>query len=113
MLRRIQQTGMNVTVLVISIAVFIIAFFIVQGVANSKIPPTAQILSATRDLNVGDTVGPADIAVRTVYVDENTSLYIPQDEQDGLIGGIVAIPIRAGQPIFRDTVLAPTAENVR
>ena len=113
MLRRIQQTGMNVTVLVVSILVFIIAFVIVQGVAKSQIPPTAQILSATRDLNVGDTVGLADIAVRTVYVDENTSLYIPQNEQDGLVGGIVAIPIRAGQPIFRDTVLAPTAENVR
>jgi hypothetical protein len=97
----------------VSILVFIVAFVLFQCVANSKIPDTMRILSATRDLSIGDVVGAADVAVRTVYVDDNASLYIAEDEQLSLIGGFVAIPIRAGQPILRDTVIAPVGEGSR
>lgn len=113
MLRRIKQTGMNVTVLVASIVIFVVAFVFIQASAKSQIPETIRVLSATRDLSVGDVVGPADVAVRTVYVDDNASLYITEAEQAGLIGGFVAIPIRAGQPIFRDSVIAPVGEGSR
>jgi len=104
---------MNITVLLVSILVFVVAFVLIQSVAAASTPTTLRILSATRDLSIGDVVGPADVAVRTVYMDDNASLYISEDEQLGLIGGYVAIPIRAGQPIFRDTVIAPVGAASR
>src|SRR5260370_23550085 len=100
MLNRIRRTGLNLTVLVISIAVFVIAFVLILGIVNAQKPQTADVLSATRDMNPGDVIVPSDLAVKTIYVDSDSSLYLRADQQNDVVSGIVAVPIFASQPIF-------------
>lgn len=113
MLNRIRRTGLNVTVLIVSITVFVLAFVALIAYENASKPQTMDVLSASHDMNVGDVVGPTDLAVKTVYVDSNSSLYIPADQQDNVVNGIVAVPIYAGQPVFKTSVVAPAGEGSR
>ena len=114
-LRRIGGAGVNVGVLVVSIAVFFIALFAVLGIANSQKPPTMEILAAAHDLNVGDRLTSNDFVVKTVFVDDNSSMYIEANE-DGIastLNGIVVIPMFVGQPIQRTSIVANAGEGNR
>ncbi len=114
-LRRLGGAGVNVGVLVVSIAVFFIALFAVLGIANSQKPPTMEILAAAHDLNVGDKLTSNDLVVKTVFVDDNSSMYIEANE-DGIastLDGIVVIPMFVGQPIQRTSIVANAGEGTR
>jgi Flp pilus assembly protein CpaB len=113
MLKRIASAGVNIVVLGVSVAVFLVAFFMLNALSTAQRPPTVQVLSAARDLNIGDVISPESLVVKTVFQDDNSSLYIPAEEVEGVAGGIVAQPIHAGQPIFRTSILAPAAEGTR
>lgn len=115
MLRRIGGAGVNIGVLVVSIAVFFIALFAVLGIANSQKPPTREILAAAHDLNVGDRLMPDDIVIKTVFVDENSSMYIEASEEmiASTLNGIVVIPVFVGQPIQRTSIVAASGEGAR
>ena len=67
MLKRIANTGLNLVVLGVSVAVFLAAFFALSALGAAQKPPTIEILSATRDLNIGDVIAPEDLAVKTVF----------------------------------------------
>jgi hypothetical protein len=114
-LRRIGGAGVNVSVLVISIAVFFIALFAVLGIANSQKPDTMEILAAAHDLNVGDRLASNDFVVKTVFVDDNTSMYIEANENEiaSTLNGIVVIPMFVGQPIQRTSIIAGSADSTR
>ena len=114
-LRRIGGAGVNVGVLVISIAVFFIALFAVLGIANSQKPDTMEILAAAHDLNVGDRLTSHDFVVKTVFVDVNTSMYIEANENEiaSTLNGIVVIPMFVGQPIQRTSIIAGSADSTR
>jgi hypothetical protein len=114
-LRRIGDAGVNVGVLVISIVVFFIALFAVLGIANSQKPDTMEILAAAHDLNVGDRLTSNDFVVKTVFVDDNTSMYIEANETEiaSTLNGIVVIPIFVGHPIQRTSIVAGSAESTR
>jgi len=114
-LRRIGGAGVNVGVLVISIVVFFIALFAVLGIANSQKPDTMEILAAAHDLNVGDRLTSNDFVVKTVFVDDNTSMYVEANETEiaSTLNGIVVIPIFVGQPIQRTSIVAGSAESTR
>lgn len=113
MLKRIASTGINVVVLGVSVAVFLLAFIALNALGAAQRPPTISVLSATHDLNIGDVITPNDLAVKTVFQDDNASLYIPSEEVTGVVGGVVAQPIFSGQPIFRSAILAQAAEGTR
>lgn len=113
MLKRIASTGINVVVLGVSVAVFLLAFIALNALGAAQKPPTISVLSATRDLNIGDVIAPNDLAVKTVFQDDNATLYIPGEEVTNVVGGVVAQPIFSGQPIFRSAILAPAAEGTR
>lgn len=113
MLKRIASTGVNLVVLGVSVAVFLIAFLALNALSAAQRPPTVSVLSATHDLNIGDVITPADIAVKTVFKDDNADLYIPGEEVSGVVGGVVAQPIFKDQPIFRSAILAQAAEGTR
>jgi hypothetical protein len=53
--------------------------------------------------------------VKTVFVDDNTSLYIRADEEGtaSLLNGIVVVPMFVGQPIMRTSVIAYAAGSSR
>ena len=114
-IRRISGTGVNIGVLIVSIVVFFIALFAVLGIANSQKPDTMDILAAAHDLNVGDTLTSDDFVVKTVFVDDNTSMYIEanEDEIAATLNGIVVVPIFVGQPIPRTSIIAKTAQSAR
>ena len=100
MLKRLASTGVNLVVLGVSVGIFLIAFIALNALGAAQKPPTIAVLSATHDLNIGDVITPNDLAVKTVFQDDNASLYIPGEEVTGVVGGIVAQPIFNGQPSF-------------
>jgi Flp pilus assembly protein CpaB len=112
MLKRIASTGVNLVVLGVSVAVFLVAFFMLNALSTAQRPPTVQVLSTTRDLNIGDVISSDSLEAKTVF-DDNSNLYITADEVEGVAGGIVAQPILSGQPVFRTAILAPAAEGTR
>ena len=113
MLKRIASTGVNLVVLGVSIGIFLVAFIALNALGTAQKPPTISVLSATRDLNIGDVITAGDLAVKTVFQDDNASLYIPGEEVTGVVGGVVAQPIFSGQPVFRSAILAQAAEGTR
>ena len=113
MLKRIASTGVNLVVLGVSVGIFLVAFIALNALGAAQKPPTISVLSATRDLNIGDVITAGDLAVKTVFQDDNAKLYIPGDEVTGVIGGVVAQPIFNGQPIFRSAIVAQAAEGTR
>ncbi len=113
MLKRIASTGVNLVVLGVSVGIFLVAFIALNALGAAQKPPTISVLSATHDLNIGDVITANDLAVKTVFQDDNASLYIPGEEVTGVVGGVVAQPIFNGQPIFRSAILAQAAEGTR
>ena len=114
MFKRLAGSGINFLVLVISVAIFACAFFGMIALGNLQRPATIVILTASRDLNIGDIIAQADITEKSVYEDENTALmYIPAEQIADVTGGIVALPIAQGQPIMRNAILSPAGENAR
>ena len=113
MLKRIANTGVNLVVLCVSVAIFLAAFFALSALGAAGRPPTIEVLSATRDLNIGDVITANDLIVKKVFQDDNAALYIPAEEAAGVVGGIVAQPIFTGQPIFRTAIIAQAAEGTR
>lgn len=113
MLKRIASTGVNLVVLGVSVAVFLIAFFALSALGTSGRPPTVSVLAAAHDLNIGDVIAPEDIAVKTVFQDENAAHYIPADQVTQVVSGVVAQPIFKDQPIFRTAIVASAAEGTR
>ncbi len=113
MLVRLKSIGLNVGIIGLSIIVFLLTFFGMKWFADAQVPPTIDVLAAATDLEIGDVVTAADISQKTVYQDDNLDVYIPVGESSALIGGTVALPIRVGQPIFRNAVLAPAGEGTR
>jgi hypothetical protein len=113
MLKRIASTGVNLVVLGVSVGIFLVAFIALNALGAAQKPPTISVLSATHDLNIGDVITANDLVVKTVFQDDNASLYIPSEEVTGVVGGIVAQPIGSGQPIFRNAIVASAAEGTR
>ena len=113
MLKRIASTGVNLVVLGVSVGVFLVAFVALNALGAAQKPPTVSVLSATRDLNIGDVLTAEDLAVKTVFQDDNAALYIPEEEVAAVVGGIVAQPIFSGQPVFRSAIVASAAEETR
>ncbi len=113
MLRRIASTGVNLVVLGVSVAIFLVAFISLNALGAAQRPPTVSVLSAAHDLNIGDVIAPDDIVVKNVFKDDNASLYIPGEEATQVVSGVVAQPIFSGQPILRSAILAQAAEGTR
>jgi hypothetical protein len=113
MLKRIASTGVNLVVIAVSVGVFLVAFIALNALGAAQKPPTIAVLSATRNLNIGDVITANDLAVKTVFQDENATLYIAGEEVTGVVGGIVAQPVFSGQPVFRSAIVAPAAEGTR
>ena len=110
---RLRKSGLNIMVLVISIAIFVVTFIALNGLVQAQKPPTRQVLAAANSLDIGDVIRSSDITEKTVYEDENTALYIPVDQADSVIGGIVALPISPNHPIFKSAILAQASEDTR
>jgi Flp pilus assembly protein CpaB len=113
MLKRLANTGLNVGVLLIAVAVFIVSFLALTALGAAQKPPTLTILAAGRDLSIGDVLTPTDIVQKTVFKDDNADLYILADQPETLVGGVVLLPISAGSPIQRDAVMAEAGEGYR
>ena len=58
MLKRIASTGVNLVVLGVSVGIFLVAFIALNALGAAQKPPTISVLSATRDLNIGDVITP-------------------------------------------------------
>ena len=63
MLKRIASTGVNLVVLGVSVGIFLVAFIALNALGAAQKPPTISVLSATRDLNIGDVITAKDLGV--------------------------------------------------
>jgi hypothetical protein len=113
MFKRIANTGLNLVVLGVSILVFLVAFVLLTTIGAAQRPPTLTVLSATRDLSIGEVITPDSLAEKTVFQDDNAAYYIPAEQAGEVLGGVVAQPIFAGQPVFRSAIVAKAAEEMR
>lgn len=113
MLKRIAATGVNLVVLGVSVAIFLAAFIALNALGVAQRPPSLSVLSAVRDLNIGDVITAEDLVIKTVFEDDNASLYILGEEAAGVVGGVAAQPIFSGQPLFRSAIVAQAAEGTR
>ena len=113
MFKRLANSGINLAVIIIAVVIFLLAFFALNGLAAAQKPPTLTVLAASRDLQIGEVITGADLVEKTVYKDDNAALYIPVEQAGEVVGGVVALPLRAGQPVFRDMVIALAGESYR
>lgn len=108
-----RKLGTNWLVLIGAVVVGILAFVAALAVGNSQKPATLTVFVASRDLKVGDVIQQGDLSKATVFEDSRSSYYIPSDQADTLIGGWVTVPVFAGQPITRQSVIAPAGVGER
>ncbi len=113
MLKRLKSTGINVMVLIVAVLVFAGSFCALQGLAASQKPDTVTILATTRDIPIGHVLTPTDLAEKTVFKDENASLYIPSEAANTVLGGVVGTPLFAGQAILRPAIVADASRAYR
>jgi hypothetical protein len=113
MLQRLREAGLNLMVLLVSLAVFLASFGALSYFAESARPQQLTVLAASRDLAMGEAIGPNDLMERRVYRDENAGLYILAGEMGSVVGGVAALPVGVGQPLFRSAVLAPAGQGTR
>jgi len=113
MLKRLKSSGINVMVLIVAVLVFAGSFCALQGLAASQKPDTVTILATTRVLPIGHVITPNDLAEKTVFQDENASLYIPSEDANAVLGGVVGTPLFAGQAILRPAIVADAAKAYR
>lgn len=113
MLKRFAASGVNLTVLLVAVLVFIAVFIALNWLATSQRPATLTVLAAARDIPMGDVINASDLVEKTVYADEDATLYIPVAQADGVLGGVAALPIFAGQPLLRNAVIAQAGEGFR
>ena len=113
MLKRFMSSGINIAVLGVSVVLFLVALFGLLSIGNAQKPETMDILAATNSLNIGDVISPNDLIIKTVFLDENADLYISADEGDSVSGSLAVLPIHTGQPILRDAIISPAAEDTR
>jgi hypothetical protein len=110
---RLAKAGVNTIVILIAIAVFVVAFVAQIAFGNASRPATIKILAASRDLSIGDTVAATDLVTINVYQDQLANQYIPPDQADQVVGGYTALPIHSGQPVMRNSIIAPAGMGTR
>ena len=113
MLKRLQQSSPNVLVLAASAIVFAACLFAIQGWISTRIPDTAAILISARDLQPGERVRASDLVEQTVFMDASTGLYFKASDAGSLVGAYAALPLHAGQPILRDSLIAAASASDR
>ena len=74
MLKRIASTGVNLVVLGVSVGIFLVAFIALNALGAAQKPPTISVLSATRQLNIGDSQKPAPVCLQQLPNIKNESL---------------------------------------
>jgi Flp pilus assembly protein CpaB len=110
---RLAKAGVNVLVILVAIAVFVIAFIVMTTINQAQRPKTVDVVAAAHDMSFGDPITEADLVTISVYGDKLASYYIPADQAGEIVGGYAALPFFAGQPIFRSSILATAAEASR
>jgi hypothetical protein len=66
-----------------------------------------ELLAAARDLPAGTTLTEKDLKAIRAFRDEASAAFVPAEEITRTVGGLLAMPVRAGSPIPRDALLAP------
>lgn len=112
MFKKVLSSGVNFGVLLISLGVFAAALLILLFAGNSSKPKTIDILVLTRDVNIGDVLSSSTLTRRTVHQDD-AGFYILADEIDTVVGGVMALPAFAGQPLLKTSVISEAGEGYR
>lgn len=113
MLKRLANSGINLGVIIVAVVVFLLTFFVLSGLAAAQKPTTATVLAVSRNIQIGEVLSMADLVEKTIYEDSNTALYIPVEQIGEVVGGVAALPLRAGQPVFRDMLITLAGEGYR
>ncbi len=107
MIRRLSSSLGGLGVVAISAAVFVASFLLLQSISATARPPEVELLAAARDLPAGTTLTEKDLKVIRAFRDEASAAFVPAEEITRTVGGLLAMPVQAGNPIPRDALLAP------
>ena len=111
--RSLGSLGANATVLVVAIAVFVVAFLGLTAYGNSVKPDVVRVMVLNRDVNPGEVLQPADLQPAPVFADALTKAYVREEEAGDVVGKVVLVPQRTGQPLLKGSVLAPSSVSER
>jgi hypothetical protein len=112
-LRRLANSGINLGVIIVAVVVFLLTFFILNGWVAAQKPATVTVLAVSRNVQIGEVIRAADLVEKTIFEDSNSSLYIPIEQIEEVVGGVAALPLRTGQPVYRDMVIALAGDGYR
>jgi hypothetical protein len=107
MIRRLSSSLGGLGVVAVSAAVFVAAFLLLQSISAAARPPEVELLAAARDLPAGTTLTEEDLRIIRAFRDEASAAFVPAEEITRTVGGLLAMPVQAGNPIPRDALLAP------
>ena len=111
--KRLAKAGVNILVIIIAIAVFVVAFLVMTTINQAQKPKTVDVVAAAHDMSFGDPITEKDLVTISVYQDKLASYYIPADQAGEIVGGYAAMPFFAGQPIYRSSILASAGDATR
>lgn len=111
MIRRAISLAGGMGVVAASAAVFVAAFLALQMTAAASRPPEVELLAAARDLRAGDLLSEGDLRTIRAFRDEASEAFLRAEEITRTVGGMLALPVRAGRPIPRDAVIAPAGSR--
>src|SRR5512140_3128778 len=101
---RLAKAGVNILVILVAIAVFVIAFIVMTTINQAQRPKTVDVVAAAHDMSLGDPITEKDLVTISVYEDKLAVYYIPAEQAGEIVGGYAALPFFAGQPIFRSSI---------
>lgn len=109
MLKRLIGTGINISVLLISIAVFVISFFALNAIGEAQKPKTYKALAAARDMDIGHEIALGDVHEIVLFENESVQLYVPAEDIEAVVGQVVTLPMTKGQPLLKSAVAVADA----
>lgn len=111
---RLRRLGVNVSVVFGALALFVLGLLLNVALTSLSAPPAFRVVTAARDLKVGQVLREEDLADASAYAGEAEQAYfIPARDRASLAGSVVVRDIPQGRPVPRDAVVGPVAAGLR
>lgn len=107
--RGLADLGVNTTLLLGTVGVFVVSLLFLLGVGSASRPPVVEVLVARRDLQPGDRLSPEAVEVRQVFADDHTRDFFVAGRPEQYDGVLVRLPVPAGQAVPAQALLSPGA----
>lgn len=109
---KFKQLGTNAAVLGVALLVFLASFVGLTMYGNAMKPDTVNVMVLTRDVQPGEYLMASDLQPVAFFQNAGTASYVTESEAPDVVGRVVLVPQKAGQPLLKGSVLAPGNERL-